>query len=172
MYIYVYTDLITIDNSFKFPEVCRIVYKTNETRREVKNLYVEKRKEAYVCKRKKTNLCNCGKKKLLTMNADPQAPNLPYWSNENRDLGICTQNIEQNNSEHMSTRNFYVCIYIYTYIVLDAYGTIDLLKTQFYYRKFQISILVNRQKKPGYGVATISRLLKIIGLFCRIPSLL
>ena len=30
----------------------------------------------------------------------------------------------------------------------------------------------NRNKTVGYGVATISRLLKIISLFCRISSLL
>jgi len=82
------------------------------------------------------------------MNVNPRAPNLPYWSNKNRDLGA--QNFEQNNSEHMFTRNSYACIYIYIYIDLNAYGTIDLLKTQFYSRN-QSPYLSQDKRNLGMG---------------------
>ena len=56
----------------------------------------------------------------------------------------------------------YVCIYIHMYAYIYIY-------TYQYIKQFQSKSLI---WACGYGVAAVGRLLKIIGLFCRIQSLL
>ena len=51
----------------------------------------------------------------------------------------------------------YVCMYVYTYVYVCIYICICI------YRHTYIHIYL----KPRYGVATMSRRLKIIGLFCK-----
>ena len=59
----------------------------------------------------------------------------------------------------------YTYIYMYTYMYIYIY---------IYVKHLCLKGIISKKSTAGldYGVATISRLLKIIGLFCRISSLL
>jgi len=59
-------------------------------------------------------------------------------------------------------------IYTYIYIYIDIYKHILHTHTQIHVHAHRLTAV---QTRTRYGVATISRLLKMIGLFCRISSL-
>ena len=62
--------------------------------------------------------------------------------------------------------HIYVCMYTYMYIFVYVHTCICM------YVRIYIYTLSGDLGNQLYGVATICRLLKIIGLFCRILSLL
>ena len=60
-------------------------------------------------------------------------------------------------------KGVWVRVYIYTHIHIHIYAQSSIEPQQ---------VLLLRHRQTRYGVATIRRLLKITGLFCKISSLL
>jgi len=75
---------------------------------------------------------------------------------------ICKSGSEHKNYWLDRAVYMYIYIYIYTYIYIYIYIYVSIIRENCLIWK----------SKCCYGVATISRLLKIVGLFCRISSLL
>jgi len=71
----------------------------------------------------------------------------------------------------------YICVYMYIYLYMHIYRFTRIHVCIYRYMYIYMCIYAlpaderHTGMTSGYGVATISRLLKIIGLFCRLSSL-